>query len=742
MKKLILPILFLLMVLPAMSQGVATISGTVTDTATGNPIPNHAVVITNDSSYGWYYYHTVYTNDNGHYADTVAVPPASQGVLFVQTLDCQNFLHQHTLTYNPVNVSFIADFEICYSNSPCHAAFTTQQQQPLTVQFLDGSVGGGNIREWMFGDGATSSLVNPVHTYSMPGYYNVTLSIGAPGTTCYDVVTHTIHVWDSTGGGCQAAFTVTSDSNALYSYHFWDQSVGNIVSWNWNFGDGTSSSLQNPAHVYNHAGTYVVCLGIHGSDSTCIDYTCDTLVVGNGGGDCEAAFTYYADSSNAGNTIHFIDQSIGNIAYWNWSFGDGTTSNAQNPVHTYATPGYYLVTLSINSPNQSCWDVTSDTIVVGSNPGCQANFTYVTGPNLGNYTAQFTDLSTGVPSSWQWSFGDGTGAIVQNPVHTFGGPGTYYVCLTITGNNCTSIYCHNVVIHDSISYHQVYGQVFAGNFPLSLGLAMIFSLDTNANFQPFVEVSTIDSNGVYYFTSVPDGNYYIMAIPINPTGYLPTYYGNTISWELATLVTLGTPNNPYNINLVESDQLIPGPGSASGQINMGDVSSSMTDKINMILMNAQGNPIGFTTVSETGEFGFSSLAYGTYYLHPEMPGVTSDQIMITLSAEEPHADIVMTFIGNSILGVRNIASQVNQWSVYPNPVTENLIVSIDMKQGTNAMIEIYNTTGQMVLNNMVSLNTGFNNIRVTASSLPSGIYSMRIYSANGLIFTTKLVKTR
>ncbi len=751
MKKLLLQILFVMLLLPAMSQNFFTVIGTVTDTGTGNPIPNQAVYISSDSATGWFYYKTVYTNNSGFYADSVPVPPNIQCVLYVSTYDCQNYRHQVTLTLAPPATTFTVDFAICYFNNPCQANFTTQQQQSLTVQFMDASTGGGSTRLWMFGDGANSSELNPIHTYGMPGYYNVTLSIGALGTTCYQVTTQTVYVWDSTGGGCHAAFFAIPDSmNTLNTYHFINQSSGNIASYTWNFGDGLSQVVivpgnPNVVHTYSQPGIYMVCLKIQGVDSSCFDITCDTLVVGTTPG-CHAYYTYYTDSLTSAPNVHFIDQSLGNLVSWSWSFGDpasGTSniSTLRNPSHVFSSPGSYDVCLTVHGADSTCYDTHCNTVVAGGGPGCQAYFTY-TCPAVGNYTVDFTDLSEGNPTSWFWSFGDGTSSTIQNPVHVFGSTGIYNVCLTITGNNCTSVFCKNVSVIDSMNFHQVFGQVFAGNVPLSNGLAMIFSFDTSPNYQPFVGVSPIDSAGMYFFNMVPNGNYYILALPFDSNGYLPTYYGNTITWEQATMITLGTENNPYNINLVPSDQMTPGPGSTAGQINLSKLKSSLVDKVNMILKNSQGQPIGFTKVSTSGAFTFPSMAYGTYYLHPEMPGVTSDEVMIVLTPSKPHADVVMTFNGKKIMGIRDELSLVNHWSVYPNPVIDHLDLHIDLKQATTAAIDLYNVTGERVSGSEIRLNEGTNTTRISTASLPAGIYTLRLLSGEGLILTTKLIITR
>lgn len=847
MKKHLLQILFILLMFPAISQNLVSISGTVTDTATGNPIANHAVVIMNDSSAGWYYYQTVYTNINGFYVDTVPVPLNTQGILYIQAIDCQNYATTVPVTFSPSSLNFTVNFAICLGSNPCQASFVTQQQLPLNVQFTDLSIGGDTTRLWNFGDGATASQSDPVHSYALPGYYNVTLTIGAPGTTCYTYQAQTIYVWDSTGGGCQAGFIQYADTlNTLNTYHFIDQSSGNIIGWSWNFGDPASginnlSTSQNSMHTFTSPGTYTVCLTVHGADSTCQDMTCHTLVVGAVPG-CDAQFTYYADSLVSPTAVHFIDLSTsgaGAITQWVWQFGDGTSqtitfpgnpnvthsyaqagtytaclmitgsdstcydytckpitvgtnsgcianflhsiptstayptlfedasmaggggsitswswnfgdpasgsnnvSSLQNPSHTFTVQGTYIVCLTIQGSDSTCYDTECQTIIVEGAPGCQAYFAYTYNNAYGDHTVNFTDLSAGSPTSWLWSFGDGTSSTVQDPQHYYTAAGTYPVCLTITGNNCTDTYCKNVVILDSLNYHQVFGQVFAGNFPISIGLAMIFSMDTTAGFQPFVEVFPIDSNGVYYFSMVPDGNYYIMAIPFDSAGYLPTYYGNTINWEAATLISLGTENNPYNINLVASAPMTNGPGSAGGQINMGDVNSSMVDKVNMILMNSGGTPIGFTSVSISGAFSFPSLDYGTYFLHAEMPGVTSDQVMITITPEKPHADVVMTFSGNKILGIRDEISLVNNWLTYPNPVTDHVSVTLDMKQDVQVVAEIRNLAGQLLSGNTVRLHAGNNTISLSTATLPAGAYLLRIYSASGVNIHSKLVRTR
>jgi hypothetical protein len=175
---------------------------------------------------------------------------------------------------------------------------------------------------------------------------------------------------------------------------------------------------------------------------------------------------------------------------------------------------------------------------------------------------------------------------------------------------------------------------------------------------------------------------------------------------------------------------------------MAGLKETIVDKVNMILMDAQGNAIGFTRVSTAGAFNFPTMAYGTYLLHPEMPGITCDQVMITLTPENPHAEVIMTYNGNSILGLKPETSIVNSWNVYPNPVIDQLTFSIDVRQAIKAEIGLYNFNGQLLSGSSVVLHDGNNKIPVSTSSLPAGLYTLRLSSSEGVNIVAKVVKTK
>lgn len=160
-----------------------------------------------------------------------------------------------------------------------------------------------------------------------------------------------------------------------------------------------------------------------------------------------AAFTYNASDLS----VTFSDQSTdpdGTISAWSWAFGDGATSTAQNPSHTYAASGTYTVSLTVTD-NDGAAGTTSQDVTVSSGEENQmpvANFTFTTN----ELTATFTDSSTDPDGSivnWSWAFGDGATSTLQHPSYTYAAAGTYSVSLTVTDDQgATDSITHDVTV--------------------------------------------------------------------------------------------------------------------------------------------------------------------------------------------------------------------------------------------------------------------------------------------------------
>ena len=140
-------------------------------------------------------------------------------------------------------------------------ASTTSGKKPLKVHFTNGSVGSFTKWLWNFGDGKTSKVWNPTHTYSKAGTYTVTLTLtGAKGT-----ITGTQHGYVTVYAAPKAHFSaVPRSGDAPLLVNFTNESTGIVTSWLWNFGDGTTSTDENPAHTYNSTGTHKAKLTVYG----------------------------------------------------------------------------------------------------------------------------------------------------------------------------------------------------------------------------------------------------------------------------------------------------------------------------------------------------------------------------------------------------------------------------------------------------------------------------------------------
>jgi len=252
-----------------------------------------------------------------------------------------------TVSDSAGSASSSANVSVC----PLLASFTVNQTTgpaPLAIRFTDTSSDQPDSWSWNFGDGGTSSLQNPVHTYTTAGTYTVRLDAANTLGSCGDTMGITV-------SSLEASFNANQSSGlAPLAVQFTDTSTDQPGSWSWNFGDGSSSSLQNPVHVYTTAGVYTVNLSatngyngwINSPSKSITVYTIPTVI-----------FTANPLTGTAGTSVLFADQSTGYPAptSWYWDFGDGFTSTYQNPSHQYAGPGSYTVSHSATNSQGTVW---------------------------------------------------------------------------------------------------------------------------------------------------------------------------------------------------------------------------------------------------------------------------------------------------------------------------------------------------------------------------------------------------
>lgn len=224
-----------------------------------------------------------------------------------------------------------SDTTIALGQAP-NAAFNYSAND-LTLNFNNFSSNAATSWTWHFGDGTTSTLHHPTHTYPSAGTYTVCLV--ATSWCGSDSTCQTITVT------CPAPVAAFTSSMSNLNANFTDQSTGNPSSWLWVFGDGDSSTVQHPSHNYPAPGNYLVCLKTFNACGFDSSWYWLTVVCPRPAAD----FTYVVN----GVDVAFTDASTGNPTGFVWDFGDGINSSLQNPSHAYAHPGIYVVCLVSSS---------------------------------------------------------------------------------------------------------------------------------------------------------------------------------------------------------------------------------------------------------------------------------------------------------------------------------------------------------------------------------------------------------
>jgi len=328
----------------------------------------------------------------------------------------------------------------------------TTGDAPLTVIFTDTSLNTPMSWNWTFGDDSLENHTqqNPIHMYTRIGVYTVSLN----ATNTWGSNTKTIANYITVPGAPVAPvanFTGTpTTGDAPLTVIFTDTSTGlGITAWNWSFGDGTwenRTSSTNQVHVYG-AGTWYPILTVTnsvGSNTTLITPARTITVTAT---PPVASFTPNTTSGTAPLAVLFTDASSHTPTAWNWSFmnvtGDNTQvwfSKVQDPAYTFGVGNYSIV---LNASNSAGYNLSTQvTFINVSAPTLPpvASFTADVTSGTAPLAVNFTDNSTNIPTTWNWSFTNVTGngtqlwwSTDQNPVKTFG-VGNYTIVLNASNS--------------------------------------------------------------------------------------------------------------------------------------------------------------------------------------------------------------------------------------------------------------------------------------------------------------------
>ncbi|MEA3495403.1 MAG: C25 family cysteine peptidase, partial [Bacteroidota bacterium] len=235
---------------------------------------------------------------------------------------------------------------------------STQCKSGNNFVFTNSSTGASTY-SWDFGDGNSSTQTSPSHVYANSGSYSVKL-ISTNSKGCSDSSTKTLAVYPQP----TASFSVNDSTQCLSgnSFAFTNSSTG-ASTYNWNFGDGNSSTQTSPSHVYSNSGSYSVKL-ISTTANGCSDSVTQNIIVYP---QPTASFSVN-DSTQclSGNSFAFTNSSTGASTY-NWNFGDGNSSTQTSPSHVYSNSGSYSVKL-ISTTANGCSDSVTQNIIVYPQP--------------------------------------------------------------------------------------------------------------------------------------------------------------------------------------------------------------------------------------------------------------------------------------------------------------------------------------------------------------------------------------
>ena len=702
MQKWILFIAFLsaIISLPAQNYSVK-VNGLITDHQQA-AIPGYPVYAFVDSTGNFVYSAQTHTDENGQFVFEADIPESiSAGELNVFTYNCDGSLLQKVLEFSEQAGTFEVAWTICDSAASNCGVEILMNETGILQAFVSGGVPPYSY-EW---DGNPGGPV-----FEAPGY----------GTYC-------VTVTDATGCAATACYRYTVDDGldsieclAYLRYFRLDSTdylglnfFSDSSNWNFQWASGDTSQLI----ALRDSGVY--CITATNAVSNCVFSDC---FYWNGGTTPEDSsgcrFQFLIDSSGTGPWWHI--EGSGQAPYsYTWDHGQLPEK------YEDLAPGTYCLTVTDAA---GCSDVACFTV--------RDSMDYFTcwtslGVNLEGTTVRLTARPVGLsPFTYQWSTGAVTASIsVQN---------SGYFCVTVTdASGCQSSPCIDHV-DPSEAGRLIGGYVLDSD---SLGISghesmVILLKKANDQFVPVDTVILPNISGAFNFGVREVGDYLILAIPPVESPYLPTYFGNVVHWQEASVVQLPMMlPRLLDISWIKKTSPNPGPGNISGTVSAGDgFTGNAIDNRGaelpagqmVVLLNAAGQPIAFTLTDQDGKFSFDNLALGMYTLHLEMPGIPPARMMVLLDAEQSSvSNLGFEVNGNAITtDVDALETKFTQANLKasPNPVHEDLQLILENAGPERVYLRLMQLNGQVISTHEMDPFELRNRTSMDVNQLSPGLY--------------------
>ena len=326
----------------------------------------------------------------------------------------------YTVTLYAINDCGIDDksVEVIIATAPT-ASFEIGASEgcaPFPVQFTSTSSSNSYNFMWVIPGASpdTSYVANPLVVFDSSGVFGASLTVWNDAGMDIASYTDTITISD-------LPQLSVMDSTVIDTVFFENMST-NVDSLHWDFGDGDTSDVFNPYHVYQAGGMYEVVLTAENECGLSYDTTLINLILGPA-----ASFTSSSSTGCAPLTVSFTSTSVNSDAHtWNFPGGNPASSTEENPVVVYETEGSYDVFLEVS--NDQGVDQTSSVALVEINDVPAATFN---SNQLSTTDFEFINTTTNA-DSYLWDFGDGNTSIDENPSHSYENAGMYLVTLEAT----------------------------------------------------------------------------------------------------------------------------------------------------------------------------------------------------------------------------------------------------------------------------------------------------------------------
>lgn len=580
-----------------------------------------------------------------------------------------------------------------YVSPQPHTAFTATEACVGKGVFFDNKSKGGakNKYVWDFGDSTKSKFMHTSKPYSVAGTYNVTLKTTAPSgcsaTTSQNVTVHDIPV-------SKFSATDVCDSNTVLFYDSSSVSNGSITSYYWEFGDGDTSSAQNPTHVYSKAKTYTARLRVT-SDFGCTKTSNQQIVVHpvpiaaiGGSNRCES------DSIEFSNTTSYKGTDTLN---YEWSFGDGNQSTAESPTHLYSSAGTYLARMKVVSAN-GCMDSAQVAVEVFAIPVADFSANDVC---FGETTA-FTNnssISSGSITSYAWNLRNGQTSTTRDTAHIYSKPGIFSVELAIAGTGG----CTDTIVKDVEVFSVPEAQFTVGNVCKDVEVV-------------YDNQSSSTSDTLNYQWSFGDGNTSTALAPKNTYSQDGTY----------TVRLLLNTEDGCKDSIEKSIEIYPLPSADFTYVHKG-------------FGQYDFSPDNANLVTYHWNFGDGDTSVDVAPYHEFATEETFD---VTLRTTDTNACTAQRTIEVSVnTGIAEESVAANPFQVYPNPFSDHVNIQYELKNAANVSIEIYSLDGKRMesLANQKQLNGVYQYTFNTPET--SGIYMVRMV-IDDYVYHERIVKAR